>query len=195
MSAVGDLRLLDCQPQEGCPEADAPDVGCGPKTSVARPGELRKELTLAHCPEADVSGAGSQGIQIADWTLASTLLDRFEQGEVEYPTDAEKLIAELLRAFGHAVFDTGFIESERGADLFLEAMIDGAKRRIAVEVKYRGQAAERGSIAQLLAMRESHQVDRVLVVSRSGFTAEALRLAKENGVGLVDLLSPAESRL
>lgn len=131
---------------------------------------------------------------MADWDLASSLLDRFENGEIAYPADAERLIAEVFRACGHAVFDTGFVESERGADLFLETRIEGARRQIAVEVKYRGHAAERASIAQLLAMRESQQIDRVLVVSRAGFTVDALRLAQEKGVGLVDLQAPRDLR-
>jgi len=129
-----------------------------------------------------------------DWKLATSLLDRFEQGEIELPGEAQELVAALFRACGYPVTDTGFVESDRGADLFLDALVEGTPTRVAVEVKYRGRAADEASIAQLLAMRESNHVGRVIVVSRAGFTSSALRLARDNGVGIVDLLSPSDLR-
>nr|WP_312163580.1 restriction endonuclease [Phenylobacterium sp.] len=131
---------------------------------------------------------------MADWKRASEMLDRFERDEKLYPADAEKLVAEVFRACGHPVADSGFVESDRGVDMFLETKVDGAPHRISVEVKYsRGPAGE-ASVRQLLAFREQTPIDRAMIVSRSGFTSGALRLAADSGVGLIDLLSPGDLR-
>lgn len=131
---------------------------------------------------------------MADWKRASEMLDRFERDEKLYPADAEKLVAEVFRACGHPVADCGFVESDRGVDMFLETKVDGAPHRISVEVKYsRGPAGE-ASVRQLLAFREQTPIDRAMIVSRSGFTSGALRLAADSGVGLIDLLSPRDLR-
>lgn len=131
---------------------------------------------------------------MTDWTRASALLDRFERDGAMVPADAEKLISEIFRACGHIVTDSGFAESDRGVDLFIETDLDGAAQRIAVEVKYGSGPAGEKSIHQLLAFRQVEHVHRTMIVARAGFTPSALRLAAENGVGVIDLLSPSDLR-
>lgn len=131
---------------------------------------------------------------MADWTLVPTMLDQFERGDRMFPADAEKLIATIFRVSGHPVTDTGFMESNRGADLFVETMLNGVRQRIAVEVKYRSGPADEASIHQLLAFRDSGHVQRSMIVARDGFTPAALELARSFDVGLIDLLSPPDLR-
>lgn len=129
-----------------------------------------------------------------DWNRASELLKRFEQDEKIYPADAEKLIAEVFLACGYPVTDTGFAESDHGVDMFLETKLDGEPQRISVDVKYSRGPAREASVRKLLAFRDHVLIRRALIISRSGFTPGALRLADEAGVGLVDLLSPNDLR-
>lgn len=131
---------------------------------------------------------------MGDWDRASALLERFERDERTCPADAEKLIAEVFRACGHEVTDTGFAASGHGVDMFLETKFDGEPQRISVEIKYSRGPAREASIRQVLAFREHTHIQRAMIVSRSGFTAGALRLANENGVGVIDLLSPDDLR-
>lgn len=131
---------------------------------------------------------------MADWRMANDLLDGFERGERMNPGDAARLITVVFEACGLPVTDSGFMESERGADLYLETELDGARNRIGVEVKYRSGLADRESVQQLMAFRQMQHFQRSVVVSRTGFTPAALRLATANGIGAVDLLTPADLR-
>jgi HJR/Mrr/RecB family endonuclease len=129
-----------------------------------------------------------------DWQRASALLDRFETAGIALPAEADKLVAEVFRACGMPVTNTGFVESDSGADLFIEGAIDGVSQRIAVEVVYRASKAGRASVEQLLSMRAHPMVNRAIIVSRSGFTEEAKHFALTRGVGAIDLISPADLR-
>lgn len=129
---------------------------------------------------------------MTNWHLASALLERFEREEKMLPSDAEKLVSAVFRACGHPVESSGFVESDNGVDLLIETALDGIKQHIAVEVKYRRGPANEASISQLISSRDIKQLHRTMIVSRAGFTPGALRMAAENGVGNLDLLSPSD---
>lgn len=131
---------------------------------------------------------------MADWISVQAMLDRFERDDNMHPADSEKLVAELFRACGHSVEQTGFVESDHGADLIIEIKDRGTPEHISVEVKYNRGPADIASVRQLLAFRGHGLINRAMIVSRSGFTPAALRFATDNGVGLVDLLSPDDLR-
>lgn len=131
---------------------------------------------------------------MADWNRASALLNHFEREDKISPADAEKLVAEVFRACGHPVTNTGFAESDHGVDMFIETKLDGEPQRISVEVKYNRGPAGEASVRQLLAFRNHAHIDRAMIISRSGFTPGALRLANDSGVGIIDLLSPNDLR-
>lgn len=78
--------------------------------------------------------------------------------------------------------------------MFIETKLDGEPQRISVEVKYNRGPAGEASVRQLLAFRNHAHIDRAMIISRSGFTPGALRLANDSGVGIIDLLSPNDLR-
>lgn len=129
-----------------------------------------------------------------NWNRASTRLEHFEREEKIYPADAGELIADVFRACGYPVTETGFVESDHGVDMFLETKLNGEPQRISVEVRYIHEPALESSVRKLLAFRDHVHIHRAIIVSRPGFTPGALRLAEEHGVGLVDLLSPNDLR-
>ncbi len=131
---------------------------------------------------------------MADWDAVQILLDRFERNDKMYPADSEKLVAEVFRACGHSVGQTGFVENNSGADLIIETNDSGKPTRISVEVKYNRGPAGLSSVRQLLTFRGHGLIDRAMVISRSGFTPAALSFAIDNGVGLLDLLAPNDLR-
>lgn len=131
---------------------------------------------------------------MADWDLALALLERFERGERMLPADATKMVSAVFSACGSPVVDSGFMESERGVDLYIETTLSGRPQRLGVEVKYSRGPADEASVRQLLALRSFDHFDRSLIVSRAGFTPAALRLATANEVGMLDLLAPADLR-
>ena len=77
---------------------------------------------------------------VADWKRASEMLDRFEREEKLHPADAEELVAKVFRACGHPVADTGFVESDRGVDMFVETKVGGAPHRISRPASSRAAA-------------------------------------------------------
>lgn len=71
---------------------------------------------------------------MADWNSVQAMLDRFERDDNMHPADSEKLVAELFRACGHSVEQTGFVESDRGADLIIEIKIEGRRSALALRL-------------------------------------------------------------
>jgi restriction system protein len=125
---------------------------------------------------------------------ALTLIDRFEAGARPAPMDAERLIVEIFEACGHMVFEKGFIESDEGIDCFVRTNVDGKLQTIGVEVKARMHPAGVASVDQAFSLKASGHFDRAMVISRSGFSAEALRRADTIGLGHIDLFGPADLR-
>ena len=160
--------------------------------AIARPCTPQTFLRTQTCPSCLDPTNFRRGANVTDWNLASALLERFEREEKMLPSDAEKLVSAVFHACGHPVVGSGFVESNNGIDLFIETQLDGILQRISVEVKYRRGAADEDSIRQLISSRDIEQLHRTMIVSRGGFTPGALRMAAENGVGNLDLLSPSD---
>lgn len=126
---------------------------------------------------------------------ALSRLDRFESGAFQEPADAEKLIVEIFQACGHAVSQKGFVASDDGVDCFVRTDFNGLHQTIGVEVKARRQPAGFETVEKALHLRATSQFDRVMVISRSGFSAKVLQHANTVGLGQIDLFSPADLRI
>ncbi len=131
---------------------------------------------------------------MSDWHEAIRLLERFENGDHRRPVEAEQLVAQILRACGHSVTETGFAQSDVGVDCFFDTKIEGKLNRIGVEVKATAAPVGVSAIHQAFAMKSSGHFDRSMVISRAGFSLPALRQADTLGAGEIDLLSPRELR-
>lgn len=125
---------------------------------------------------------------------AFALLDRFEAGTLKAAADAERLVAEVFEACGHAVSQKGFIESDEGVDCYVRTNVDGTPQTIGVEVKAGMHPAGVAAVLQAFNLKASGHFDRAMVISRSGFSAEALRRADTIGLGQIDLFGPADLR-
>jgi hypothetical protein len=122
-------------------------------------------------------------------------IERLESGAFQAPADAEKLIVEIFQACGHAVSQKGFAESDDGVDCFVRTDYNGLHQTIGVEVKARGQPVEFATVQKALSLKATRQFDRVMVISRSGFSANAIQHANTVGLGQIDLFSPADLRV
>jgi restriction system protein len=122
-------------------------------------------------------------------------IERFESGVFQAPADAEKLIVEIFQACGHAVSQKGFAESDDGVDCFVRTNFNGLHQTIGVEVKPRRQPAGFETVDKALDLKATRQFDRVMVISRSGFSTNALQHANTVGLGQIDLFSPADLRI
>jgi restriction endonuclease Mrr len=122
-------------------------------------------------------------------------LASFEAGAFQQPADAEKLIVEIFQACGHAVSQKGFAESDDGVDCFVRTDFNGVHQTIGVEVKARKQPAGFATVDKALNLKATRHFDRVMVISRSGFSANALQHANTVGLGQIDLFSPADLRI
>lgn len=126
-------------------------------------------------------------------SAALGMLDRFEAETGLLPQGAERLVVSILRACGHEVTQSGFVGSDAGADCYFDTVLDGRKQRIGVEVKSISRPVAVQSVYQAHALADGGNFDRSWVVSRSGFSPEAVRHA-DALAGVVDLLSPADLR-
>ncbi|MGN6691924.1 MAG: restriction endonuclease [Sphingopyxis sp.] len=122
------------------------------------------------------------------------MIDRFQAEAGLSPQDAEQLIVSVLRASGHDVTESGFVGGDAGVDCYFDTEIDCKKSRIAVEIKHLGRPVQRQSVEQALQIAERGNFDRAWVVSRSGFSHEALNHADGIGAGIVDLFGPDDLR-
>jgi predicted RecB family endonuclease len=125
-----------------------------------------------------------------DWQRAMAMLERLLSARAILPAESERLVSDILRACGHTVTDQGFISSDEGADCFVDAVLDGRRQRLAFEVKWTERQADVKSVEQARRTRELGRVDRVMVISRAGFSPRAQELAKSLALGEVDLLTP-----
>lgn len=123
-----------------------------------------------------------------------SFVDKFEEGAFRQSSEAVSLLAEMFEACGHTVSESGFVDSDKRVDCFIRTDIGGKPQTIAVEVKARMQPGSVASVNQALRLKMSGQFDRAMVISRSGFSAEALRLANTIGLGQIDLFGPGDLR-
>ena len=65
--------------------------------------------------------------------------------------------------------------------------------RTAIECKYWEKKVDKDPIAKLLAILDDTQIEKGVVVSQSGFTADAKRLARSRNISLVELRSPLDA--
>ncbi|WP_050420627.1 restriction endonuclease [Bradyrhizobium tropiciagri] len=128
---------------------------------------------------------------------ALALLDRFERGEFIEPSDAEKLLVQIFEACGYPVTEKGFVGSSSAlleVDCFIRAKVDGALKMIAVEVKAGSRPAGIESVEQAFKLKTAGPFDRAMIVSRLGFSADAIQRADTIGLGEIDLLGPEQLR-
>lgn len=125
---------------------------------------------------------------------ALALLDRFEAGGLAAPAEAERLVVEIFEACSLTVAEKGFVESDKGVDCFVRTNVDGKLRTVGVDVKGGKQPADVTAVAQAFHLRASQAFDRVMVISRSGFSTEALQRAEEVGLGQIDLFDLPDLR-
>ncbi len=127
--------------------------------------------------------------------LASIL--RFEQDESLSPQDAELLIGEALRGCGFPIQQNIKLRRNEAAyevDIAFSATIEGNKQSIAAEIKHTKAPAGKDAVHRALAVQSAGDYDRVLLISRAGFSKDALFRATSFGVGRIDLLTPIELR-
>ncbi len=128
-----------------------------------------------------------------DVSDALGMLVRFETDEALLPQAGEQLIGAVLRASGFAVTNSGFIESDTGVDCFFETRQDGALRRIGVDIKQSmRRPVEEDAVLQALHLQDSGQFNRMIVISRKGFTTGARDRAMAEGLGKIDLFGPGD---
>jgi restriction system protein len=131
---------------------------------------------------------------VAKLERALALLDRFESEDRLLPQEAERLVVEIFEACGHAVTDKGFIGGDTGVDCYVQADVDGRSQRIGVEVKSVRQPVGVAAFDQAFRLKASGHFDRTMVISRSGYSKQALQLAETVGLGQVDLFGPKDLR-
>jgi hypothetical protein len=122
------------------------------------------------------------------------LLDQFEKQGVDRPAKAEKLVADIFRACGHDVTETGFVEAEEGVDCFFRTKLDGKEQLIGVEVRSNTRPVPAGAVEDAFNLKRTGQFDRVMVIASGGFTPGAIYHADSVAVGQIDLLGPNELR-
>jgi len=121
---------------------------------------------------------------------ALALLERFERGGFVQPSDAESLLVQVFEACGYPVAESGFVGSGEAlleVDCFIRTRVDGSLKTIAVEVKAGSRPAGIESVEQAFALKASGPFDRAMIVSRLGFSPEALQHADTIGLGQIDL--------
>jgi Restriction endonuclease len=133
-------------------------------------------------------------LEVKKLQRALKLLDRFEAGAFPAPLDAETLVVEIFEACGHTVLQKGFVGAQAGVDCFVRTNVDGRPQTIGVEVKAGKQPAEVSSVDKAFKLKASGHFDRAMILSRSGFSTSALRLADTIGLGQIDLFSPVDLR-
>lgn len=122
------------------------------------------------------------------------LLRQFEREGPDNPQQGERLIAEVFRVCGQDVVESGFAQSDDGIDCYYRTTIAGKSQTIGVEIKANRQLVGASAVSYALDLHASGRFDRMMIVSRSGFTREAQAQAESLGVGKLDLLDPASLR-
>lgn len=121
------------------------------------------------------------------------MLARFETEEALLPQAGEQLISSVLRASGFAVTNSGFVESDHGVDCFFETTMNDIPQRIGVDIKQSmRRPVDAQQILQALALQETGQFSRMMVISRNGFTSAARQRAVAQGLGKIDLFGPGD---
>jgi restriction system protein len=80
------------------------------------------------------------------------------------------------------------------ADFDFEATIGGRQERVAGEVKLTKEAISKQEVNRIIERVLQHNYDRLLFISRSGFSKAAMQLASDEHLGRVDLLNPQDLR-
>lgn len=125
---------------------------------------------------------------------ALALLERFEVEGASQPKDAEKLIANIFRACGLSVTETGFVGGDEGVDCFFRTNLDGKPQVIGVEVRANKKPVPTDVVERALDLKSTGRFDRVMVVASGGFTRAAVYHAEAVALGQVDLLVPNDLR-
>lgn len=126
------------------------------------------------------------------------LITRFEQDDVLKGREAEDLLVQVFASCGFPVRKSVICEvgtRQFEVDFDFRADIEGREQRLAVELKLsKSPDAVLNGVRHAITIRNAGRYDRVLVISRGGFTARALEEAERSSLGVVDLLSPADLR-
>ena len=139
----------------------------------------------------------SPGARMNELQQALALLDRFELGEFVQPSEAERLLVQVFEACGYPVTEKGFVGSANlllEVDCFIRTKVDGSLKTIAVEVKAGSRPAGLESVEQAFRLKTNGPFDRAMIVSRLGFSPDALQHADTIGLGQIDLFGPGHLR-
>jgi restriction system protein len=129
-----------------------------------------------------------------EFARVADLLRHFEREGPDNPQQGERLIAEVFRVCGQDVVESGFVESDDGIDCYYRTTIAGKPQTVGVEVKAGRQLVDASAVMRALNLHTIGRFDRMMIVSRSGFTSEAQAQAESLGVGKLDLLDPVSLR-
>lgn len=70
----------------------------------------------------------------------------------------------------------------------LTSVIDGSKKCLtAIECKYLNKKVDKGTVMKLLSLMNDTDIKRGVIVSKNGFTRDALQLAKYHNISIVQL--------
>ncbi len=125
---------------------------------------------------------------------AMRLLEKFEKEGATQPKDAETLVADIFRACGHDVTETGFIGLGADVDCYFRTTLDGLSQLIGVEVRANRKPVPASVVEQAFDLKASGRFDRMMVVASGGFTPAATYHAEAVALGEVDLLVPNDLR-
>jgi HJR/Mrr/RecB family endonuclease len=95
-------------------------------------------------------------------------------------SDFENLLYRLFTAMGYAVQNTGKT-GDQGGDLV--ANLNG--QRIVIQAKCYSGTVGNAAVQEAVAAQKFYDCNKVLVVTNSSFTKEAIELATANGVELI----------
>ena len=100
---------------------------------------------------------------------ALRLLEEFEISGASLPKDAEKLIANIFRACGLIVTETGFVGSDEGVDCYFRTNLGGKPQVIGVEVRANKKPVPTDVVERAFNLKAAGHFDRVMVVASGGF--------------------------
>ena len=95
-------------------------------------------------------------------------------------SDFENLLYRLFGAMGYAVQKTGK-SGDQGGDLI--ANLNG--QRVVIQAKCYTSTVGNGAVQQAVAAQKFYDCNKIMVVTNSSFTKEAIELAKVNNVELI----------
>jgi len=93
----------------------------------------------------------------------------------------ENLLYRLFEAMGYSVQKTGQV-GDQGCDL----VVNMKNQRVAVQAKRYAQSVGNAAVQQAVAAQKVYGCAKAMVVASSGFTKEAIELARTNDVDLID---------